>query len=64
MSRFLSRLLADDIGQDLIEYALLTSFVGLVGIASIGFISNAIQYVYGTWTGGTNNLWESPDPAS
>jgi hypothetical protein len=60
---FLVRLFADDSGQDLVEYALLTMVVGFAGAVAAPYVSNAIDYVYGTWVTGTNDLWVSPDPA-
>jgi Flp pilus assembly pilin Flp len=60
---FALRLLDDESGQDQVEYALLTVVVGLLGAASADLIRDAISYVYGTWIGHTNNLWESPNPS-
>ena len=60
---FLIRLFADDSGQDLVEYALLTVVVGIAGAVAAPYVSNAIDYVYGTWVTETNDLWVSPDPA-
>jgi Flp pilus assembly pilin Flp len=57
------RLAGDEVGQDLIEYALLTSFVGLLGIASINLLTAALQNVYNSWTGQTNNIYQSPNPS-
>jgi Flp pilus assembly pilin Flp len=63
MRALLTRLFSDEMGQDQVEYALLTVLVGLLGAASAPVISNAIAFVYGTWVGETNNLWESPNPS-
>jgi hypothetical protein len=60
---FLARLIHDDGGQDLVEYALLTMAIGFGGVVAAPYLSNAISYVYGTWVNETNELWESPDPA-
>jgi Flp pilus assembly pilin Flp len=60
---FLRRLLSDEQGQDLIEYALLSTFIGLAGIGVFGLITNAISTVYGSWNTETNNIWETPNPA-
>jgi Flp pilus assembly pilin Flp len=62
MRALIARLLAEEAGQDLLEYALLTTLVGLLGAASADFIRSAIAFVYGTWVSTTNNLWESPPP--
>jgi hypothetical protein len=58
------RLWLDESAQDQVEYALLTVAVGLLGAVSAPFIGDAIQYVYGTWVGETNNLWVSPAPSA
>lgn len=63
MTGMLTRLLADDAAQDLIEYALLTTAVGLAAIAVFDQIRTAIGFVYGTWETGVNNLWAPNDPA-
>ena len=59
----LRRLLHEEHGQDLVEYALLTAAVGLAGAVAAPYISTAVSYAYGTWVDETNNLWYSPDPA-
>jgi Flp pilus assembly pilin Flp len=62
MQRLLHDWLHEERGQDLIEYALLTAFIALAGLA--GF--NAISDVMGaTYTGGNTavqDLWEVPAP--
>ena len=60
---FVGRLFHEDSGQDLVEYALLTTFVGLAGAVAAPYISTAIALTYDSWVGTTNNIWESPDPA-
>ena len=57
-----SRLLSDEQGQDLIEYALLTTVVGFASIAVFDVIRTAIANVYGTWNTEANNNWYPPDP--
>jgi len=59
----LDRLVREDSGQDLVEYALLTMVVGFAGAVAAPYLSNAISFVYGTWVNETNNIWESPPPA-
>lgn len=63
MKSLLYRLLADEGGQDLVEYALLTSFVALVSVAGFDAIRSAISSAYGVWGTSVNNLWESPAPS-
>lgn len=49
--RLIQRLIADDAGQDLIEYALLASFISLIAVSlitSIGGQVNSWYVGYGT----------------
>jgi hypothetical protein len=55
-------LLLGDRGQDLVEYALLTAFVGLAGAAAWGAIQNAVQAGYLAWDTAEQDLWEPPNP--
>lgn len=57
------RFAADDRGQDLIEYALLTAAVGLAGAASWPFIEQAIGTAYRALDTNTQNLWDPPPPS-
>jgi Flp pilus assembly pilin Flp len=63
MRTLLARLLADDSGQDLIEYALLTSAIGFAGIAAWDAVRTAIGTTYTSWETNVNDLWEPPPPA-
>jgi hypothetical protein len=60
--RELRRLLVDDEAQDLVEYALLTAFVGLAGMAGWAAIQAAIQQIYAAWDTAEQNLWQPPNP--
>ena len=62
MKTCVSRLLSDEQGQDLIEYALLTTVIGFASIAVFDVIRTAIANVYGTWNTEANNNWYPPDP--
>ena len=57
------RLILDEDGQDLIEYALLTGAIGFAGVVGISLIGLAINAVYSSWDTGVNSLWETPDPS-
>jgi len=63
MKALLLRLFADERGQDLVEYALLTAFVALVCVAGLNAMQAAIKNAYGVWGISVNNLWESPAPS-
>ena len=56
-------LVAADDGQDLIEYALLTSFIGLVGILAFQTLGDAMRVAFNNWNNGIQSWWEPSDPA-
>ena len=58
----LQRFTANEQGQDLIEYALLTGAIGLVGVAAWQAITSGIGTAYNGWDSGVQNIWEPPDP--
>ena len=64
MRSLMTRLLGEDDGQDLVEYALLATFIGLVSIAALGAIQTAINGTYGAWNTNNNNNWQMPDPGA
>jgi Flp pilus assembly pilin Flp len=64
MTTLLRRFLAEETGQDLIEYALLTAAIGFAGVVGVNLLSAAINATYGSWDTGVNNLWEVPAPQS
>ena len=63
LSAFIRRLLHEDAGQDLVEYALLTMVVGFAGAVAAPYVSTAISNVYDSWVNSADNIWESPPPA-
>ena len=58
----LFRLVYDERGQDVIEYALLTAAVGVVSPATWPVIASAVGTAYTTHESNTHNLWEPPPP--
>ena len=52
------RLLADEHGQDLIEYALLTAAIGLCALAAFSLWGGSINGTYKTLNTTTNGLWD------
>ena len=60
----LRRLLAEDDGQDLIEYALLSAFIGLAAVAAFSGIGGAMDTAYGSWVDGADTAADMPDPIS
>ena len=47
MKRVALRLMRDDEGQDLIEYALLAGFISLVAVVAITNVGSGVNTVYG-----------------
>ncbi len=64
MKRLLRRLWCHDDGQDVVEYALLTASVGLMGIAAWPLITAGIAAAYQRFDTDIQDLWETPDPGS
>ena len=59
---WLVELARDDRGQDLIEYALLSAFIGVTLLLVMQTVTDALAGAYGTWLAGVNALWETPPP--
>ena len=57
-----ARLVREEQGQDLIEYALLTALIGFACIAAFDLIRSAIYNVYLSWNNSANSNWRPPDP--
>jgi len=62
MRATLFRLVADESGQDMVEYALLTAFFGLAGWAAIQGLEAIIGPTYQAVNTQNNDLWETPNP--
>jgi Flp pilus assembly pilin Flp len=60
----LRRLVADEDGQDLIEYALLSGFIGLAGVAVFSGMSGSMQTAYNAWVTRADTAADMPDPIS
>jgi Flp pilus assembly pilin Flp len=52
----------EDDGQDLVEYALLTALIGLVGVTVWSTIVTLIGDRYTDYDNGVQGLWDSPAP--
>lgn len=57
------RLLAEDDGQDLVEYALLIGLVALASAAAIGTLQTALHDAYVSWDTRNQALWDMPAPS-
>lgn len=62
IKKFVAYLILDDGGQDLVEYALLTVFVAIVGAMTFDLVEAAIGNAYVEWDTGEQDLWEPNDP--
>lgn len=60
--RGLATLVEDERGQDLIEYALLTSAVGVAGIATWPMLAQSIAAAYRALDSNAQSLWVPPPP--
>ena len=62
LSRLGQKLSKDDDGQDLIEYALLTTIIALVGILVFPSIQSKMADAYQDWNDNAQAIWEPPPP--
>jgi Flp pilus assembly pilin Flp len=62
VASLLLRLLGDDEGQDIVEYALLAATIGLSAAASYELMLSVIGGAYRGWVSNVNGLWEPPAP--
>jgi Flp pilus assembly pilin Flp len=65
LQQLLDRLIDEEDGQDLIEYALLTGAIGFCAVVAFESFGGTINTVYTSWTSGpkgANSLWEVPNP--
>jgi Flp pilus assembly pilin Flp len=62
MNALLHRFIAEERGDDLVEYALLTAVVAIVSFAAAAAIGVAINTTYATWDAATQNIWEPQAP--
>jgi Flp pilus assembly pilin Flp len=62
MPHTLSRWLAEEDGQDLVEYVLLGGAVAFAGLLVMNNFDDVINAVYTSWDAGTQAIWEPQDP--
>ncbi len=63
LGRRVGRFLTDERGQDLIEYALLSGLIGIVGVTAWNAVGSGIGTAYTGWDTGVQNIWEPPNPS-
>lgn len=61
-SSMLRRLLRETVGQDLIEYLLLGSFLAIAGWGGVQFLGDSIASSYDRRDKAVQDLWETPEP--
>jgi len=61
-NKWIRRLVADDRGQDLIEYALLAGIIGLAGYLVLPQIGPKMGTAFNQWGGQVYNAWEPAAP--
>ena len=64
MAPFVLRLLGDEQGQDLIEYALLTTFIAFAGLAVFDLVLGVISNTYGSHETAVNGIWVPSNPGA
>lgn len=62
VKELVGRLVADDSAQDLVEYALLGAFIGVVSVLVWQNIASLIGVRYAEYNTNVNTLWASPEP--
>jgi Flp pilus assembly pilin Flp len=62
LTDLLRRFAVESDGDDLVEYALLTTFIGFAGAAAWNAIQTGLGAAYVGWVGAVWNLWEPNDP--
>ena len=65
MKQTIAKFIADEQGQDIIEYALLCSFLGFGALAGVNLLSTAMKNSYMAWDAAAQSdaLVEAPAPA-
>jgi Flp pilus assembly pilin Flp len=56
------RLLADEHGQDLIEYALLTGIIALAWVIAFPPLKDRMKAAYQAWNANVQAIWVPPPP--
>ena len=64
MRTLFRRLLVEDDGQELVEYALLSAFVMLASITAIEALKSALQAAYTSWNTAAQSCWDMPAPGA
>ena len=57
------RLIREEAAQDIVEYALLSAFFGIVAVVAFSNIPDTMAEAYGSWDTSVQDLWVPPEPA-
>jgi Flp pilus assembly pilin Flp len=64
MRGLLRRLVAEETGQDLVEYALLAAFIALASVVGVNALRAAMLTAYTSWNAATQSCWQMPAPGA
>jgi len=62
LGRLAARVLRDDRGQDLIEYALLAAIIAIAGVLALSIFAGKMQNAYINWNTAAQDAWEPCPP--
>jgi Flp pilus assembly pilin Flp len=62
MRRLLRRLVSDEQGQDLVEYGLLASIVGIASLLAFSSIPDKMEDAFKSWGQDAYDRWQPSDP--
>jgi Flp pilus assembly pilin Flp len=62
VAQLLRRFATETDGQDMIEYALVTTFIGLAGVAAWSAMETGLGNAYRGYNTAVWNLWEPANP--
>jgi pilus assembly protein Flp/PilA len=57
-----ARLVVDEDGGDLIEYALIAALIGMATVVGMDTLETAMNAAYGSWDTTNHGLWQPPPP--
>ena len=63
MGSLIRRLILEEAGEDLVEYALLAALVALAGAAALSAMQVALRAAYVSWDARHQALWVMPPPS-
>jgi Flp pilus assembly pilin Flp len=62
LGELLRRFVVDENGQDLVEYGLLASIIGIASLLAYQAIPAKMETAFKGWSTGVYNLWVPDDP--